>query len=165
MAVVKWNASPAGDVVADALIALIMHAQSSAASIRLSSKPCRHSRGDEGTESDIERDRSLVKKARLDDTSLNQNRLRLIKDTLMDQFGNVEVVYEGNNASYEIKTDIGFDMGTSKDNEQITCYIYAHFPDDIGLAAEIRVECSDKLLAANVQACLRNLTKFTAPIS
>ena len=42
VAVVEWDASPANDVIADAVVALVMHAQTSAASIRLFSKPCRH---------------------------------------------------------------------------------------------------------------------------
>ena len=40
VAVVEWDASPANDVIADAVVALVMHAQTSAASIRLFSKPC-----------------------------------------------------------------------------------------------------------------------------
>ena len=161
MAIVKWEASPAGDVVADALIALIMHAQSSAASIRLSSKPCRHARADDIT---TEYDKEGVKKARLNDMSLTENRLRLINETLRDQFGKVEAIYEGNTASYEISTDTGLELGIVKDNEQITCTINVSFPDDSGGIAEIRVECLDKHLASNVQDCLKNLTKFTSPL-
>ena len=40
VAVVEWDASPANDVIADAVVALVMHAQTSAASIRLFSKSC-----------------------------------------------------------------------------------------------------------------------------
>merc|ERR1712025_1294481 len=109
-----------------------MHAQSNAASIRLSSKPCQHSRAGEGAEHDIEGDGSISKKPRIDDMSLTRNRFRLIKDTLIDQFGKVESVYEGNNASFEINTDTGFEAGIAKDNEQITCNVYASFPDEIG---------------------------------
>ena len=39
---VEWDCSPVGDVIADSLVALIMHAQSSAASIRLTGRPCSH---------------------------------------------------------------------------------------------------------------------------
>ena len=89
VAIVKWKASPAGDVVADALIALIMHAQSSAASIRLSSKPCRHGRSYDASEDDIE-----TKKARVDESmSLSEDRLRLINKTLEEQFGKVEKIF------------------------------------------------------------------------
>lgn len=161
VAIVKWKASPAGDVVADALIALIMHAQSSAASIRLSSKPCRHPRASDDSQDDDEGD---AKKARLDGMSLTENRLRFINDTLRDQFGKVEAVYEGNSASYEITTDTSLESGIVKDNEEITCAVNVSFPDHSGGIAEIRVECLDKQLASNVQDCLRNLTRFTAPL-
>ena len=161
MAIVKWKASPAGDVVADALIALIMHAQSSAASIRLSSKPCRHGRSFDASEDNI----TESKKARLDKTmTLTEDRLRLINETLEEQFGKVEAVYEGNTASYEIKTDTGLESGIVEENEELTCTVNVSFPDDNGGIAEIRVECLDKQLASNVQDCLRNLTRFTAPL-
>ena len=42
IATVEWNASPVNDILADSIIALLMHAQSSAASIRITSKPCNH---------------------------------------------------------------------------------------------------------------------------
>jgi Pre-mRNA 3'-end-processing endonuclease polyadenylation factor C-term/Beta-Casp domain/Zn-dependent metallo-hydrolase RNA specificity domain len=45
-AIVEWEANPQGDVLADAIVALILQAQSCAASIRLTSKPCRHPRDD-----------------------------------------------------------------------------------------------------------------------
>lgn len=164
VAIVEWKASPAGDVVADALIALIMHAQSSAASIRLSSKPCRHPRADDSPELKEEGDGPLSKKSRTDDISLSENRLRLINDTLTDQFGAVEAMYEGNCASYEITTDTGLEPGIAKENEQLTCTVNVSFPDKSGGIAEIRVECLDKELASNVQNCLRNLTKAVAPL-
>jgi len=162
VAIVEWDASPAGDVIADALIALIMHAQSSAASIRLSSKPCRHPRADNIDEDDNgEEEGSSAKKPR---TSLTDNRLRLIKDTLKDQFDRVEAVYEGNTASYEITTDTGVDSGVVLEEELLTCTVNVSFPDDSGGIAEIKVECLDQKLASNVQECLRNLTKATSPL-
>lgn len=165
VAIVEWEASPAGDVVADALIALIMHAQSSAASIRLSSKPCRHPRADNKDEGNSGEEESSAKKPRHDATSLTENRLRLIKDTLKDQFDRVEAVYEGNSASYDITTDIVCDSGVTPEEEPITCTVNVSFPDDSGEIAEIKVECLDKKLASNVQECLRNLTKATSPLS
>ncbi|OEU09363.1 Metallo-hydrolase/oxidoreductase [Fragilariopsis cylindrus CCMP1102] len=162
VAIVEWDASPAGDVIADALIALIMHAQSSAASIRLSSKPCRHPRAGNIDEDDNgEEEGSSAKKPR---TSLTDNRLRLIKDTLKDQFDRVEAVYEGNTASYEITTDTGVDSGVVLEEELLTCTVNVSFPDDSGGIAEIKVECLDQKLASNVQECLRNLTKATSPL-
>eukprot|EP00536_Pseudo-nitzschia_multiseries_P003059 jgi/Psemu1/236353/estExt_Genewise1.C_430140 len=163
VAIIEWEASPAGDVVADALIALIMQSQTSAASIRLSSKPCRHGPGDGGNDGD---DGSLAKKARRgDDANSTDTTLRLISDTLSNQFGKVETVYEGNAASYEITTDTGLESGLTEDTGgPLTCSVNVSFPDSSGGIAEIRVECLDKTLASNVQDCLRNLTKATAPL-
>jgi len=160
VAIIEWEASPAGDVIADALIALIMQSQTSAASIRLSSKPCRHGPG----ESDNGGDGSSAKKARHDDLSLTEERLRLIKDTLINQFGKVEAMYEGNTASYEITTDTGLESGLVEENEPLSCTVNVSFSDKSGGIAEIRVECLDKKIASNVQECLRNLTKATAPL-
>lgn len=156
VAIVEWEASPAGDVIADALVALIMHAQSSTASIRLTSKPCRHPRS-----SDEEPD---SKKARGSGESLSENRLRLIKDTLLDQFENVEAVYEGNMATYEITTDTGLDAGVVQEEEPLVCTAKVSFEDSNGGNAEISVECIDKKLASNVQECLRNLARGLAPL-
>eukprot|EP00537_Pseudo-nitzschia_pungens_P018082 CAMPEP_0172406292 /NCGR_PEP_ID=MMETSP1061-20121228/70105_1 /TAXON_ID=37318 /ORGANISM="Pseudo-nitzschia pungens, Strain cf. pungens" /LENGTH=734 /DNA_ID=CAMNT_0013141821 /DNA_START=63 /DNA_END=2267 /DNA_ORIENTATION=- len=160
VAIIEWEASPAGDVVADALIALIMQSQTSAASIRLSSKPCRHGPKD----GDNDGDGSLAKKARRDDANSTESTLRLINETLTNQFGKVETVYEGNSASYEITTDTGLESGLAEDAESLTCSVNVSFPDQSGGIAEIRVECLDKTLASNVHECLRNLTKATAPL-
>jgi hypothetical protein len=161
VAMVEWEASPAGDVIADALIALIMHAQSSAASIRLTSKPCRHPRSSDDSKEKKEEE-SSVKRPRHEDESLTENRLRLIKDTLKDQFENVEAVYEGNSATFEITTDTGLDTGVVKENEALVCIAKVSFADSSGRAAEISVECLDHKLASNVQECLRNLARSLA---
>lgn len=156
-AVVEWEASPAGDVIADALVALIMHAQSSPASIRLTSKPCRHPRASE-------EEKPKSKRSRKQET-LTENRLKLIKDTLLDQFENVEAVYEGNMATYEIKTDTGLEVGVvQEEDECLTCTAKVSFEDSNGGNAEISVECFDKKLASNVQECLSNLARGLAPL-
>ena len=97
--------------------------------------------------------------------SLTEDRLRLINDTLNEQFGSVEAVYEGNSATYEITTDTGLEAGIPEEGENLTCSVNVSFPDDSGGTAEIKVECLDKQLASNIQTCLRNLTRFTAPLS
>lgn len=156
--IVEWEASPAGDVIADALIALLMHAQSSSASIRLTSKPCRHARPSEDD------DEPSSKKAKSDSEELTESRLRLIKDTLKDQFENVEAVYEGNVGTYEITSDSGLESGTVNEDGVLTCNIKVAFDDDSGSCAEISVECPDQKLATNVRECLRNLAQTFAPI-
>jgi hypothetical protein len=162
VAIVEWEASPAGDVIADALIALLMHSQSSAASIRLTSKPCRHPRAGDDDANDSEEPSS--KKSRQDAQGVTESRLRLIKDTLKEQFETVEAVYEGNTATYEITTDTGLESGTVTEDGTLICTAKVVFDDASGGTAEITVECADELLASNVQACLRNLALTLAPL-
>jgi hypothetical protein len=158
VAVVEWEASPAGDVIADAVIALLMHAQSSAASIRLTSKPCRHSRAQD------EDGEPSAKKPREEDEGLTESRLRLICDTLRDQFEQVEAVYEGNIGTFEITTDTGLESGVADENGVLTCTAKVIFDDSVGGNAEITVECPDQKLASNVQECLRNLASTLVPL-
>ena len=162
VAVVEWEASPAGDVIADTLIALLMHAQSSAASIRLTSKPCRHSRSDESQSGD---EAPSSKKARSDGEEVTESRLRFIKNALKDQFETVEAVYEGNVGTFEITTDSGLESGTTNEDGVLTCTAKVAFDDSAGSTAEISVECQDQKLATNVRECLRGLTTAFAPIS
>lgn len=158
VAVVEWEASPAGDVIADAVIALLMHAQSSAASIRLTSKPCRHPRSSD------EDSVPSSKKSRAE--GVTHSRLVLIKDTLKDQFEKVEAVYEGNTGTFEILTDSGLEA-TSVVNEdgELTCTAKVAFSDETGSNAEITVECTDEKLALHVQECLKGLAATFAPAS
>lgn len=160
IAIVEWEASPAADVIADALIALLMHAQSSAASIRLSSKPCSHSRV---SDDDGEGFEPSAKKQRSNDENLTESRLKLIKEILKDQFADVEAVYEGNVGTYEIKVDCGFEAKT-KEDEELICTVKVRFDDALGSYAEISVECLDEKLGKNVRECLRNLAVAFAPI-
>jgi hypothetical protein len=156
VAVVEWEASPAGDVIADAVIALLMHAQSSAASIRLTSKPCRHPRSTD------DNDRRSSKKAKEED--LIGSRLKLIADTLRDQFEEVEAVYEGNTGSFEIKTDTPLEAEAADEDGIVTCTLKVVFHDPSGQSAEISVECPDSKLASNVQECIKNLAAAAAPV-
>lgn len=153
-AVVHWQASPAGDVIADSLVALLMHAQSSAASIRLTSKPCRHPRDDEGKESE--------KKQRTEEDNAKE-RLRFIYFTLKDQFEDVEATYEGNRGTFEVTTDGGLESDV--EDGKLVCTVRVELDDSSAQAAEIAVECKDEKLATNVQACLRNIAQATFPIS
>lgn len=151
----EWEASPAGDVIADAVVALLMHAQSSTASIRLTSKPCRHPRVSEEEAS---------KKQKREEHTTSESRLRLVYDTLKDQFETVEAVYEGNTGTFEITTDSGLGSSSLADDGWLVCTATVAFVDDSGKVAKITVECTDKKLAANVQECLQNLAAAAAPI-
>lgn len=159
VAIVEWEASPAGDVIADAVIALLMHAQTSVASIRLTSKPCRHPRPSDDSSTAT----SSNKKSRAED--LTQSRLALIKDTLKDQFQTVEAVYEGNTGTFEITTDSGLESNAATENGTLVCTAKVSFSDNTGSFAEIVVECVDQKLGSHVQTCLKGLASTLAPIS
>ena len=161
VAIVEWEASPAGDVIADATIALLMHAQSSAASIRLTSKPCRHPRSEVGTNDGGSNDEPTTKKPRED---LTESRLRLIRDMLRDQFETVDVVFDKNMATYEIPIDCGLETGSVEEDGTITCTAKVAFDDSSGGNAEISVECADQKVAANVLECLKNMATSIAPL-
>jgi len=153
VATVEWNASPANDVIADAVVALLMHAQSSTASIRLTSKPCRHGNSDES-------DEPSSKKLK----TTSESRLRLIRDVLLDQFESVETVYDSNSATYEITTDCGSGPGTVVDDGTLVCTANVKFDDNEGTCATITVECADTKLANNVRDCLQNIAATSAPL-
>lgn len=150
----EWEASPAGDMIADAVVALVMHAQSSAASIRLTSKPCRHSRP-----SEVDDDEPASKKQRDGST---QDRLRLIHEALKKQFESVEAVYEGNMGSFDISLE---SSGADDEDDALQCTVKVSFENELGVNAKIEVESKDEKLAANVQECLQNLSASLAPIT
>lgn len=158
VAVVEWTASPAGDVIADSVVALIMHAQSSSASIRLTSKPCRHPRDDEPL------DEEAIKKQKSDAIDLAKERLRFLYMTLKDQFDQVEATYEGTLGTFEITTDGGLEVLDLDDDGKLRCVVSVRLEGNTASAAEIRVESKDATLAANVQACLRNIVAASTPL-
>jgi hypothetical protein len=155
---VEWEASPAGDVIADSVVALIMHAQSSAASIRLTSKPCRHPREPVSEEEEEETN----KRQRAED--LVGSRLRFIRTLLKEQFQNVEAVYEGYTGTYEIETDAGLETGVLDDEGKLKCLVKVEFDDASAGTAKISVECLDSKMAANVQSTLHNAVAAAAAI-
>jgi len=159
IATVEWIASPVGDILADSVIALLMHAQSSAASIKLTSKPCFHRRSApesaDGT-SDAEPER---KRPRTD------TMLRLFHDTLLEQFDKncVEATYEGRKATFEIKTDAGLESGTLE-NDHLMCNVAIEFEEGNDFDAKITVECSDAKFGTNIQECLKGVAEASGPL-
>jgi Pre-mRNA 3'-end-processing endonuclease polyadenylation factor C-term len=154
VATVEWQASPSGDVIADSIVSLLMHAQSSAASIRLSSKPCRHySDAELGDD-----DNKSSKKIRDDVNELVESRLRFVHGLLKDQFREVDAVYEANKASFEILTDSGLEstpVGLDEDGK-LKCSVSIEVDKDYGDKAKIVIECQDQKLASNIQKTLKN---------
>jgi Pre-mRNA 3'-end-processing endonuclease polyadenylation factor C-term len=148
---VEWEASPAGDVIADSVVALIMHAQSSSASIRLTSKPCRHPR-----DTVFDEDEESKKKLKAIDADLVGSRLRFVCALLKEQFQNVEAIYEGYIGTYEIMTDAGLETVVLDDEGILKCFVTVEFDDASASTAKITVECRDQKIASNVQATLQN---------
>ena len=148
VATVNWEAHPENDVLADAIVALIAQAQCSPAAIRLTSQPCRHG----GAPPSAGEDTAL---APADEAMLTQSRLDLIRDTLKKQFANVEVVKEGNSASFEISTE---------DADVAVCNLKIDFPDAQGQKATVHASSTDETLAKNVQDCIQSLAAATYPI-
>jgi len=175
-ATVFWEAGPAGDVLADAVVSLLMHAQSSAASIRLTGSPCGHRRRRDGAEEvgDSDSDENgdsgpSGKKQRHRDTTeeggKGEKRLRLIHDALREQFDSVEATYEGGHVgTYEIRTDCGLESGSLGEDDRLACNVKVKFLDAAGTEAEVEVECRDGKLAGNVRDCVRNVAAAAAPV-
>lgn len=148
-AIVEWEASPAGDVIADSVVALLLHAQSSSASIRLTSKPCHHPRessGEEPSEKKIKSEKDLAEE------SVIQSRLRLFHSILKGQYCNVQATFEGSKACFEIQGD----------GDEILCSVKVVFVDNTN--AQVSVECEDQELGLHVHDCLRNTATAAAPI-
>jgi len=164
IATVEWDCSMVGDVIADAVVALIMHAQSSAASIRLTAQPCRNSCHKKPREGEAESPKVTI-----------EEHLRAVHQSLKDQFLCVEAVYEAKKATFEIKidadnkTDENVDAkGKEKEEEKdgaLICVATVEFEDEyFGDTAKITVESEDEKLAKNVQACLQGVAAASAPI-
>ena len=163
VATVSWDASPAGDILADAVVALLMHAQSSIASIRLTSQPCGHRRK-KTPEDDDEPASKKQKEEEESPANVIESRLRLIHNTLLEQFDNVEATYEGSTASFEIQTDTGLEKYPA-DGGILTCTVKIEFEDESnGIEAKVTVECEDATLAGNLQECVKNVALSSAPI-
>jgi hypothetical protein len=150
VATVEWDCSPVGDVIADSLVALIMHAQSSAASIRLTGRPCRH----------------RSKKARdagTENQATAEEHLRAVHQALSDQFLSVEATYEAMKGTFEVKLDAN--DGASDENEGLVCTTTVEFVNSLDGTAKVTVECEDEKLAANVRGCVQNVVAASAPIA
>ncbi|KAL7434792.1 hypothetical protein ACHAXH_005605 [Discostella pseudostelligera] len=164
---VEWDCSSVGDVIADAVVALIMHAQTSAASIRLTGRPCSHRR--KKLREDEEMDEAELKKQ-------TEDYLRASHQALKDQFLTVEATYEANRGTFEIKIDASTNInkekgGTVKSDEEedddgaVVCLATVEFENGlVDGTAKITVESEDEKLASNVRVCLQNVASALAPI-
>jgi len=156
VATVEWDCSSVGDVIADSVVALIMHAQSSAASIKLTSRPCSHRSKKLKEEGGEETDPKVT----------TEEYLRALHQALVDQFLSVEAIYEANKGTFEIKIDAinGNDEKEGEDDGALICTATAEFEDGLDSMAKITVESEDEKLASNVRACLQNVAAASAAI-
>jgi hypothetical protein len=182
IATVEWNASPLNDVVADAIVALLMHTQSSASSIRATSRPCAHNprrrrkRNDsksseslDKVDDDLAQDNSEEKKLKNQKSSL----LRLCHQALLESYSNVDAVFEPSIATFEIRlndqcpssTKASGDETLAADGPTASCTVTVSFKSENSLDAKVSVECSDTKLATIIQDCIRNIALASAPIS
>lgn len=166
MATVEWEASPAGDIVADSVVALILHSQGSAASIRLTSQPCNHRPDDrpEGASDDAAQVSKRVKRE-FDETDLASSRLRMVNSVLREQFTNVEAIYEGLSASFEIKIVTGYVQSNPDEEADLTCTVRVEFSDQSAADAKVTVESQDDKLAANVRLTIQNTVAASVAVN
>jgi hypothetical protein len=145
-------------VIADSVVALLMHAQSSASSVRLTSKPCRHPREESTSDSKGQ------KKPKAEELDAISSRLRFIYSLLKEQFQNVEAVYEGVMGTYEIVTDAGLETGVLDDEGKLTCTVKVEYDCHSGTNAKVSVESRDHRLAENVKHSIRNSITAMGPV-
>ena len=158
-------------MIADAVVALIMHAQTSAASIRLTGRPCSHRRKKVREVDDDEKE---------DLRKQTEEYLRASYQALKDQFLFVEATYEANRGTFEIKIDAGSskkkdngrgmeveenDEDEDNDDSAVVCNATVEFENGlVDGTAKITVESEDEKLASNVRVCLQNVAAALAPI-
>ena len=149
---VEWDCSPVGDVIADSLVALIMHAQSSAASIRLTGRPCSHRQKKAREENTEDADKTSA-----------EEHLRTVHKALCDQFLSVEATYEATKGTFEVKLDVN-ESGADEDGG-LVCSATVDFGNEFDGTAKVTVECEDDKIAANVRGCIQNVVAASAPIA
>jgi len=146
-----WAASPVNDMLADACVALIMHAQSSAASIRITSKPCFHEKEEE--EEEEEEEGGGRKKSKVEE-SPKEVRLRMAKKLLDDLFKDVEADME--KGIFTVKCEV------NKEKEDVVCVVTLEFSED-NSGCRVSVDCADEQQGGLVKDCIMQLGKATAP--
>jgi hypothetical protein len=153
IATVEWEASPTNDIIADSVIALIMHSQGSAASVRFTSQKCNHNKPDL-VESNAKRTK--------EDTDIIETRMTLIGSILKERFSRVDTVLEGTKATFEAPAG---DATTEVEDGQSFCVVQVDFQDGSSTEARITVECADENVTRNVQNMLQKAIRATTSIS
>ena len=126
---------------------------SSAASIRITSKPCFHGEDDAaGGGGEPSAKNSKVE----EDESAKTTRMKIAHKLLLDQFSAVEADFD--NGLFTIKCE------QTREQEEVVCMASLEFAEDGG-GVKINVECADEQQGALVRDCLLQLGRATAPFS
>ena len=174
VATLDWDAGPVGDLLADSAIALIMHAQSSAAGVRLASRPCGGGGGgggrphdsDTGTDADADTGTDKKKRKKRENTPFlegedltgltsNEIRLRVARKLLLDLYA--DVTADLSTGSFVINCE-------KVDGKDVVCEVNITFDED-GQGCKIRVQCEDETQGMGIRNCLRQMADATAPIN
>jgi len=161
VATVEWDASPVRDLIADSVIALLMHAQSSSAAIRITSQPCNHSNNGNNTPQQQQEQQKEIQR----------HRLELAYKLMTDQFSNVEATYTDTTGTFIVRNhdneqNNNEDTAVVENDMLVKAVVEFYENSQKGMQhdAKITVTSSDEKIAANVQDCLHYLTSAAAPI-
>merc|ERR1712032_138691 len=173
MAIIEWNAGPAEDIIADSVVALLMQAQTNPAAIQMSSQLCNHRRRrasvNRNEKDDVKKRKDTEikteKETKINPTITTEEFLmKIIYETLSEQFETVEATYEKRHATFQIITDSGLEVELTED-ESLICNVTLEFIGGGGTDTKITVESRDSKLANNIRECLRNVAFAAKPLS
>lgn len=153
---VEWKASPANDIIADSVVALIMHSQGSAASVRFTSQKCSHSSPEQLVTSD-------AKRAKIENDELLDNRISLFGNILKERFVRVDTVREGYKVTFEIAASDQEPQTEPVDGAFMV--VQVEFLDGSASVAHVAVECADENIAKDVRRMLQRAANATSSIS
>ena len=147
--VLSWQSSPVTDLLADAAVAILMHAQGGGASVRMSGSPCGAGSSDDGD----------VGETTLQPKSINEKRLRIAKQLLEEQFSDVSADIEKGTFIIRVSSNAKNEETREIESKVVICGVKIVFNDKLG--CELRVRCADEKVGGNVKQCLCLLAAVT----
>jgi len=177
-AIVEWDANPVCDMLSDAVIALIMHAQGSAASIRLTGSPCcgkKKVKKEDGIGSDLpnKKTRSDDGNRPSDDSDIILNRFESVHTFLNEQFDNVKMELdfsESLSAIFYVYGDLPSDAPTDEGKNSslslpVTCTVKLEFENKLGINAKLNVSGESEKIVSNIRSSLKHFVDGAGPIT